>query len=539
MNTMKFWKKQKSGENENTDERANMHARTESNDYKLLWLLVCVTYNQILPGNDLYLCVNEYGEVALMMLPDLIVSQTLGTVFYEKPHPSVVLVQHFRYGKDESYLVPALLTDKLSSAMTDITIAFNSGKLEKNLKNYSWQKIMSEVNAHNSNFLDGVKYQRRINRSNIIDRTDATKADNYQQISGYQREIPVFIYFGPDEQRKLTQRELERELVARQLLCQENIDYVRDSIKTSTAWFHLDENDTFIHVINRTEVEIKLKMNSWPSFTDLLLDPEMAEYSPGPPPGMKFTPKGVDLFEKTKPRELLFGLLNWGEPDIAQVSLHVRIKKEQSPKNSVTAPSATIFKDEMGIHVLQSKLFRVDTSIFTLERGSDSPVLLDALSTSQIPEICWESIYEEASSDWWQTDALAKKVLWLVSYNLASHTLEDPEEVIYAVTPIGNDVVQIMLLFDSLEEGSPYAFAVVRDEFTIKAIPVFPSGTYEMQSDGALVSNTITRIKNYCITRDGERIDLQSAGQMMQFIKPIYSVVISGKHKTPEIYEAR
>lgn len=50
------------------------------------------------------------------------------------------------------------------------------------------------------------------------------------------------------------------------------------------------------------------------------------------------------------------------------------------------------------------------------------------------------------------------------------------------------------------------------------------------------MTKKLVRLKNYCITRNGERIDLQSAGQITQFIRPIYSLVISGKYKEPEIY---
>ncbi|MFC1900358.1 hypothetical protein ACFLYN_02075 [Chloroflexota bacterium] len=533
---MKFWRTQRSEERKSPSQKINLHTGTDNIEQKILWLLVCVTYNQILLGNDLYLCVNELGEMALMMLPDLEVSETLGKIFYEQPHPSVVLVQHSRYGKDQSYLAPALLTNEQSLAMTAITYAFNSGKLEKDLKKYDWEKIIKEVIVNNSNYFNTGKHQHRISRITIADVIDTRQSDDSQRISGYNREIPVFMYFGLNKERKLNRQEMQRELVSRQLLYQENIDFVRNSLKTSPVWHHLDENDAFVHVINRAEVEIKLNMKSWPSFADLLLDPKLAEYNPGPPPGIKFTPKGVDLFKKTKSRELIFSLLNWGEPNIAQVSLHVIKVKGQSPKDGVTAPSITIFKDEMGIHSLQAKLFRVSTASFSFEGEIDSPVLLDAVPASQIPEISWEPIDEEMTSEWWQTDTIAKKVIWLAAYNLASHSIGDPEEVIYAVTPIGSDVIQVALVFDDLEDGTPYAFAVINDKSEIKAIPIFPTGTFESLPDGSLVTKNSVFLKNYCVTRNGERIDLQSSGQTMQFIRPIYATVISGSYDDPKIY---
>jgi hypothetical protein len=505
-------------------------------DYKCLWILVCVTFNQVLPGTDLYLCVNEHGEVALIALPDLMVSVTLGKIICEQPHPSVVLIQQIQQGKDKSYLAPAIFTDKQASIGTVITSAFNRGKLAGGLKKHNWQKIVPEVVANNSSYLNNTRYQQRINRINILDNTSTTEPDDSQRIPGYDREIPVFLYTRPDIERKLSRQELQRELTVRQLLCEQNIDSVRNTLRMSPVWGHLQENDVFVHVINRVEIEVKLHMKAWPSFADILLNPEMAEFNPGTPPEIKFTPKGKEILKQTESRELIFSISTWEEPNIAQVALHVNKFKGQSPKDSVTTPSLIIFKDEIGIHVLRSQLFRVRTASFSLGGETDLPVFLDTLPASQIPEISWKPIDEETTTEWWQTDTITKKVLWLATYNLASHAVGDPEEAIYSVTPIENDVIQVALLLDNLEEGAPYAFAIIRDDFAIKAIPVFPTGTYEVQPDGALVTKKLVRLKNYCITRKGERIDLRSAGQTMQFIRPIYSLVISGKYKEPEIY---
>jgi hypothetical protein len=537
---MKFWKSRDSGERKGDRQQTNMYAAVENVqpiEHKMPWLLVSVTFSQILPGTDLYLCINERGEVALIALPDLVVSGTLGEILREQPHPSVILIQRIEQGKDDSYLCPAIFTDKQSSIMPAITSAFNNAKLEEVLKKHNWQKILREVTANNSSYINTEEYQHRISRIKIVDIVSLDKPDDSQRIPGYQREIPVFLYAEPDIERELSKQELQRELTVRRLLCEQNIDSVRNTLRMSPVWSHLQENDLLVHVINRVEIEIKLHMKAWPSFADILLNPEMAEFNPEASPEIKFTPKGKKILKQTESRELIFSISNWGDPDIAQVALHVRKFNGQSPKDSVTAPSVTIFKDEMGTHALQAKLFRIPTASFSLGGTTNSPIFLDDLPASQIPEISWKSIGEETTSEWWQTDIIAKKVLWLATYNLASHAVGDPEEVIYSVTPIGNDVIQVASLFDNLEEGAPYAFAIIREDFAIKAIPVFPSGSYEVQPDGALVSKTIVRLKNYCITRNSERIDLQSMGQITQFIKPIYSTIIGGEYKEPKIYE--
>jgi hypothetical protein len=352
---------------------------------------------------------------------------------------------------------------------------------------------------------------------------------------------------------------LQREIFVSQQLARDNIESVRSTLRNSPAWGNLDENDEFMHVINRAEVEIKLYMKSWPSFADIMLNPEMAEVTPGPPSELKFTSKGKEILKQAGPRELKSSILNWGDPNIAHVALHVSKFKGQSPKDSVTAPSITIFRDKIGIHALRTKLFLsprlqtiplISSTPSSLEEDSSplSSILnslvpnalnLDTVPASQVPEIGWKPIAEDMAYEWWQTDTIAKKVLRLATYNLASHLVGEPEEVIYSVTPIGNDVIQVALLFDNLEEGAPYAFAIIKDDFAIKAVPVFPTGTYERQSDGALVSKKLVRLKNYCITRNGERIDFPSGGEIMAFIQPIYSMVVSGKYKAPEIYQTR
>jgi hypothetical protein len=507
---------------------------TAEADYECPWILVCVTFSQVLPRTDLNLCVNEHGEVALIALPDLMVSMAWGAIIYEHPRPGVVLIQQIQQGKDKSYLAPAIFTDKQASTMTAITSAFNRGKLAQGLRKYNWQKILPEVVANNSIYLNNAEYQQRIDRIIILDNTSTTEPDDSQRIPGYDRETPVFLYTMPGAVQEISRQELQREMFVRQLLSESNIDAVRSTLRTSSTWSHLSESDPLVHVINRAEVELKLHMRAWPSFADIMLNPEMSEFIPGTPPKLKFTPKGIETSEKTQSRELGFSILNWGEPNIAQVALHVSQSKEQPLKDTVTSPATTIFKDEMGIHALQAKLFRIPTASFSLAAKADSPVFLDTVPTSQIPEISWKPITEESTSEWWQTDTIAKKVLWLATYNLASHSIGDPEEVICSVTPIGNDVIQVALLFDDLEAGTPYAFAIIKDDLVIRAIPVFQTGTYEFEADGSVITRKGVFLKNYAITRKGERI--QSTEEIAQFIKPIYAAVISGKYKEPKIY---
>lgn len=522
---MKFWRFRKAGDRHQNSTRAEV----ENSDYEHLWVLVCVTFRQILPRIDSHFCVNERGELALIALPDLTVSRTFAKILYEHPQTGVVLVQRILQDKDKSYLVPVTFTAKQASILADVIDHFTRGEWSQGLKKHDWHKFVSGIKAKNAAFLNDPSYRHEICRVRVIDNANPEEPDEVQTHPGFVHGIPIFVYTDLGAERVQSKMELQREIFVSQLLAKDNIESVRGTMRSSPAWGNLNENDEFVHVINRAEVEIKLHMKSWPSFADVMLNPEMADFIPGPPPELKFTPRGKEILKQTESRELISSISNWGDPNIAQVALHVSKFKGQSPKDSVTALSITIFRDELGIHALQAKLFRIPIASFSLRGENDSPVFLDALTTSQIPEISWKPIGDEETSEWWQTDTIVKKVLWLATYNLASHSIGDPEEVIYSVTPIGNDVIQVALLFDDLEEGAPYAFAIIRDDFSITATPVFPTGTYEVKPDGGLVTKKPVILKNYCITRNGERIDPQNAGQIMQFIRPIYSAVISGR----------
>jgi hypothetical protein len=165
------------------------------------------------------------------------------------------------------------------------------------------------------------------------------------------------------------------------------------------------------------------------------------------------------------------------------------------------------------------------------------PRNLDTITTSEIPEISWEPVTGEVPSEWWQTDMITRKILWIAIRNLASHLIGNPDEVICSVTPIGKDVVQVALLFDMLEEGAPYSFAIIRDEYAIKAIPVFPKGIYETKPDGTLITTKKVFLKNYIITREGERI--QSGDRRLQFVAPIFTMVMGVEYKESKVDETR
>jgi hypothetical protein len=540
---MKLWKFGKlNNETSNSSSKTSKSEQSISSrgvsvgsNYECLWIPVCITFAQILPTIDLFLCINEHGEIALMALPDLTVSMTWGKILYKNPTARVVLIQQIKQGKDQSYLAPVTYTSKQSSCFSEITSHFNRGELGQGLLRHNWAKVISEVRENNVNFLNHDYYYQKINRIKISDIKDPRKFDDNETLNGYNPKVPIFLYTDQNIVREMSREELLRELFARQYLAEGNVNYVISALKNTPGWETLPPNDPFIGVINKVEVELKLHMQSWPSFADILLNPEMSEFIPGPPHKLKLTPKGTEVFKETHSRELRFSVSNWGEPNIAQVVLHIIQSKGQSMRETITSPAITVFRDDMGIHVLPANLFRITTALFSLSNQTGKVVNIDTITASEIPEISWKPATTEETSEWWQTNIITRKVLWIAIRNLASHLIGNPDEVICSVTPIGKDVVQVALLFDKLEEGAPYAFAIIRDKLAIRAIPVFPEGTYETKSNGTLVTTRKIILKNYVITNEGERI--QSRDQILQFTAPIFAIIMGAEYKEPQVYE--
>lgn len=506
-------------------------------DYESLWMLLCVTFSQILPRTDLYLCLNERGVLALLALPDLMVSMTLGKSS-KHPRRGAVLIQQIQQGKDKSYLSPITYTDKQFSGLSGISSIFNRGELRQWLKKYNWQKIMPEVKANNFAYLNDASYRQEVNRIKVLENASPRDPDDFQTLPGYDSKIPIFLYTEPHSQIEINRERLHREIFLRKYLSDNRIEELKKNVTTLRPAGNLRDNETMAYVISRVEAALLLSSSvARPPFADIMLDPEMTEFDDSLSK-LIFTPKGIQASEekmKSWEEKSGFSIVNWQEPDIAHIALHVTQFNGQPLKESVTSPAITIFRDEMGIHALKSWLFRINAMSFSLGIQTSEPVLLDKIPTPQIPEINWKPFSEEVTLEWWQTDAIAKKILWLATYNLASHLIGKPEELVCSVTPIGNNVIQIAMLFDNLEAGAPYAFAIERDDLAIQAIPVFQAGTYEFASDGALIARKSVFLKNYTITRKGERI--QSWEQVVQFIKPIYSTVINGEYKEPKVYE--
>lgn len=221
-------------------------------DYECLWMLLCVTFSQVLPRTDLNLCLNERGELALLALPDLMVSMTLGKAS-KHPRRGIVLIQQIQQGKDKSYLSPIIYTDKQFSGLTGVSSIFNRGELRQWLKKYNWQKIMSEVKANNFAYLNDASYRQEVSRIRILENVGPRDSDDFQTLPSYDSKIPVFIYTEPHNQIEMSRERLRREIFLRKFLSDNRIEEVRKNVTTLRPAGNLRDNETMAYVISRVE----------------------------------------------------------------------------------------------------------------------------------------------------------------------------------------------------------------------------------------------------------------------------------------------
>ena len=563
---MKLWGFGKRDENKNQVNAAeSSQTLVTKSDYECLWIPISVTFMQLLPRVDLNLCVNERGEIALIGLPDLYVVVAIGKAKCEHPNAksSAVFIQRIHQGKDESYVSPIAYTDEELRDIYDVvntgtgnsTQPFDWKGLLQRISKVNWSNIVPQVESSNTAYLTNSAHCQKVSRLKITDNFSPKEPDDFNTIAEYPTKVPVFIYLLANDNLRMSRNDLERELGLRLQFSLENRRATRDNLRILTGADVISDYDPFVGVLARVEAE--LRINSETRQTDritlsnLLLNPKMSEFVTEPNHAWKMTPKGQEETKKILPAASGSTISNFGEVNIVHIAFHVGQSQGKSLKDTVVSPSIFIFKDKMGIHTTPTHLFRIHTDSFIRVKVHPEQIMnLDELPVQQIPELEWIPIEEKLSAAWWQTDKIAKKVLWLVTRYLASHLVGNPQKVIYSVTPIGDKAIQVTPLFDNLEDGSPYAFVVIRDyqvalknrnltdnsvafKTAVVGIPVFQSANYKVGDDGAMTSTKLMLKKDYCITNDGVR----AFGPVLEFIGPVYSTILSGDFERPTVYE--
>jgi len=108
-----------------------------------------------------------------------------------------VTVIDFLGDKDKLYLSPIIHTDKRFSCLTGVSFVFNRGELRQWLKKYNWQKIMSEIKANNSAYLNALSYRQEVSRIKVLENAGPRDSDDFQTLPDYDNKIPVFLYTEP------------------------------------------------------------------------------------------------------------------------------------------------------------------------------------------------------------------------------------------------------------------------------------------------------------------------------------------------------
>jgi len=512
--------------------------------YERFWIVLIGTFIQILPRIDLNLCLNQDGQIGLIAIPDLIMSKALAESFCTSSTNKgsvrcIAVVNCFEEKNECSYLIPIVITSKQKNKLDKISKGFGEHKLGRALKSEKWNKIVSEIKASNTKCLQDISYRNAISRICITDNLRPEEPDDFQEFPGFEGKIPVFLYSSPDTQLSLSREQLNRELSLRLAFFDHCFELVYGGMTKNRHWMTLPKNHPFIHTIARVEAELEIDYDKQKtiSITNCLLDPALSDFTLKPSPTWTATAKGSEIGKLIENQKTSFSIINWDEANIALVTQRVFYNENASYKDTVISPAIMVFRDEMGIHTMPTEIFRIDAKIFSLSNVAEAPISIDELEPAQIPEVDLGPVSDLSSERWWQNDTIAKKILWLVTNYFAMRTVEKPDYLLFSVTPILDDAIQISPLFEELEEGRPYAFAVIKGDSMIDAIPVFASGTYRYNPDGSLTSQTWHSGKYYAISRDGKRIDTRL--EMRQFIKPIYSAIVSGKYREPKFYATK
>lgn len=530
-----FWesneqKKQQQQEQPIETTRREQKDYTQSS-YECFWLPFTTAMKEVFPRYDSILCINEHGELAILELPESLISIARAKVVYEHANTDVAFIQHISHGKDESFLVPVIYTQKQVAKLDSLHSSFTRGNLKRELEKGSWPGLVSEVRTSSLPYQHQSSLLQPLKRAHVIGNEDPTKPDGLAVLEGCDNKIPVFIYTSPDEELELDMEQLHREMVVRGMLSQQLLKLIEDTVRKMPDAGDWHKDKGFMQVISRVEAELELNSEAArPPMAELLLNPQNTQLILEPEVTLKLTAEGerARQYLRERPLQSGFSISDWGDPNIAQVVLRVGERENMTSPQSVTSPAITIIKDELGIHTLPAYLFTVCTGIFDIGHTPDKTGWLDEVPASEIPEIQWQPATGDIPQVWWQVDTIARKILWLVTRNLYSHLVPEPLELTCSVTPIGEDAIQVAVVEGSREVGTPYAFAVMRGDLGVSGIPIFPTGTIKYHPDGS-AEIELALLKNYTITREGERKQTKDLFTLLD--RPIYSLVVSAKRK--------
>jgi hypothetical protein len=513
---------------------------------KQIWLPFATTVNEIIPGYDSVTCVNEQGHLAVFILPNKLISLVKAREIPHFQHQSqeqygdFLFIQDIRETKDQSRMVKALYDKKQAKQINALTFSYNKGTLKQELKKGKHDKLLRELP---NIAIASESFNCPLVRINTSGSNNSPEPDDIEKTTGE----PVFIYSSPENRLQIDKDQFRRGMIVRGILAEQSKEIMQGELLNKGAEHEWLIDPIFTRVVSRVEAELFMSNRvARPYSIDLLLDPDKSDLVWEPEPEIRLKPEWESEAQKARQSpSSWFSQTNWAEPDIVQVILHVDDPKNQLPQ-FVTSPAVTIFRDELGYHALTTHLFVISTKQFELPLRPGELPLLDKLPGPKIPRINWQAVSGALVQAPWESNAVIGKILWLAARNLCSHLLEEPSEVILAVTPIEEGAFQLAVALGEREGGAPYGYAILSKEKRTYAIPIFPSSSFVQHRDdepslvrldngtiGLVHYDTDTvrpagdlRVKNYEMTMDGKR---RSEGESKLFDRPIYSSVISGK----------
>lgn len=524
-----------------------MHKQKQQEDMqtadKHFWIPFITAGKEVFPRYDAIMCSNQQGELAMFIVPEVLISLVKAKDISGSQATDIAFIQQLTEDKDESYIAPIYYTDKHQSKLEDIFSSFLRGKAKQELKKAGWANFVAQVKENNLSRLRETSLLQPLERANVMGRANLTKPDDINK--WYGDGVPVFIYTALGNRFNFYREKFGRLYMLRNQYESESLRLVENTLKNNPALKDWCQDKELVLAISRVEFELQLNSKTAKlQLAELILDPEMSDLTFEPQIAITLTSKGQETIKKLQPKpKSYFSITNWGEQDIAQVILHV----DQPGSEFVGA--MTIIRDELGIHTLPAYLYSISAQTFELDTASQNhAVLLDLIPASEIPEIKWQSLTGSVPQDWWQTDVIVRKILWLAVRNLMSHQIGEPSNIVCSVTPIGSNAMQVAIAGRTPEQGAPYAFAIIADDLEVNAVPIFPSNVYKQRIKDIITTTQGIFLKNYTITRKGRRLmdsetpilatkfkqyatrkaleNQRYSFSTMQFTRPVYSFIL-------------
>ena len=515
---------------------AELGGGMQQQTYQCFWLPIINAKPEVFPRHNALLCINEYCNLALFILPEVLISMALSKVIFDTSMSNIAIVQQINNNRDESYLTPILLNETQLKTFNKLADSYKTGKLNEKLGDRPWSKLINEVKENSARYFNYPRILQQLERADVFGRHHLTQADD-ENITASDK-TPVYVYTCRGNTLQFARNKFMRVETLFQVTYdnkfqKEILDLV-SKLPHIGDWQKERPLAPLVELICRLEFELSLNSDELkPQLTEIILDPDKSNITLEPNPIVTFTDRGKEVLNNVQAPNSGYSIHNWGEPNIIQIILYA-LQPFSKPISSMT-----IIEDELGIHTLPTYLFDIYTSKFVWNLRSDDNrqiVSLDEIPTEGIPEIELQAISKNIPDSWWQTDKIARKILWLSVQNLLSHQSLEGERKILSIIPVGDNAIQVSIAEMNTEEGAPYAFAVIIDEMQVNAIPIFQSNKFQTGKDGSITIKKGMFLKNYTITKKGERIIERHHEDGLVtscFFHPIYSVMLQNPHFNP------